>query len=110
GEFFFFQAEDGIRDRNVLEFRRVLFRSHGAPGESRFRALAEAGLAWSAVDAVAVTQGPGLVGALLVGVVFAKALAYAGDRELIEIGRASCRGRVASSGGTRAVKGNGRES
>ena len=25
--FFFFQAEDGIRDRLVLEFRRVLFRS-----------------------------------------------------------------------------------
>src|SRR5699024_11980945 len=24
---FFFQAEDGIRDRNVTEFRRVLFRS-----------------------------------------------------------------------------------
>jgi len=40
--------------------------------------LAEAGLAWSAVDAVAVTQGPGLVGALLVGVVYAKALAYGG--------------------------------
>src|SRR6266540_2478416 len=26
--FFFFQAEDGIRDRDVTEFRRVLFRSH----------------------------------------------------------------------------------
>jgi len=37
------------------------------------------------VDAVAVTQGPGLVGALLVGVVYAKALAYAGDRELIGV-------------------------
>jgi tRNA N6-adenosine threonylcarbamoyltransferase len=49
------------------------------------RALAEAGLAWSAVDAVAVTQGPGLIGALLVGVVFAKALAYAGGRALIGV-------------------------
>ena len=49
------------------------------------RALAEAGLAWSAVDAVAVTQGPGLVGALLVGVVYAKALAYAGERRLIGV-------------------------
>jgi N6-L-threonylcarbamoyladenine synthase len=49
------------------------------------RALAEAGLAWSAVDAVAVTQGPGLVGALLVGVTYAKALAYAGDRALIGV-------------------------
>jgi len=26
--FFFFQAEDGIRDMAWLEFRRVLFRSH----------------------------------------------------------------------------------
>ena len=49
------------------------------------RALAEAGLTWSAVDAVAVTQGPGLVGALLVGVVYAKALAYAGERRLIGV-------------------------
>ena len=49
------------------------------------RALAEAGIGWSAVDAVAVTQGPGLVGALLVGVVYAKALAYAGDRDLIGV-------------------------
>jgi N6-L-threonylcarbamoyladenine synthase len=49
------------------------------------RARAEAGLSWSAVDAVAVTAGPGLVGALLVGVVYAKALAYAGDRALIGV-------------------------
>ncbi len=49
------------------------------------RALAEAGLAWSAVDGVAVTAGPGLVGALLVGVVYAKGLAYAGDRALIGV-------------------------
>jgi len=49
------------------------------------RTLAEAGVSWSAVDAVAVTQGPGLVGALLVGVVYAKALAYAGGRRLIGV-------------------------
>jgi N6-L-threonylcarbamoyladenine synthase len=49
------------------------------------RTLAEAGVSWSAVDAVAVTAGPGLVGALLVGVVYAKALAYAGNRELIGV-------------------------
>jgi len=49
------------------------------------RTLAEAGLPWSAVDAVAVTAGPGLVGALLVGVVYAKALAYAGGRALIGV-------------------------
>ena len=49
------------------------------------RALAQAGLEMSAVDAVAVTAGPGLVGALLVGVVYAKALAYAGGRALIGV-------------------------
>jgi N6-L-threonylcarbamoyladenine synthase len=39
----------------------------------------------SAVDAVAVTAGPGLLGALLVGVVYAKTLAYAGQRALIGV-------------------------
>ena len=49
------------------------------------RALVEAGLGWHAVDAVAVTAGPGLVGALLVGVTYAKGLAYAGRRALIGV-------------------------
>ncbi len=49
------------------------------------RALAEAGLAPAAIDAVAVTAGPGLAGALLVGVVFAKSFAFAGDRALIGV-------------------------
>ena len=49
------------------------------------RAIAEAGVPWSAVDAIAVTSGPGLAGALLVGVVYAKGLAYAGDRALIGV-------------------------
>ena len=49
------------------------------------RAIAEAGVALAAVDAVAVTAGPGLAGALLVGVVYAKSLAYAGDRTLIGV-------------------------
>jgi len=39
-------------------------------------ALAQAGTAIDAIGAVAVTQGPGLVGSLLVGVAFAKALAW----------------------------------
>jgi N6-L-threonylcarbamoyladenine synthase len=41
------------------------------------QALEDAGIAAKAVDAVAVTRGPGLVGALLVGFCFAKAWAYA---------------------------------
>jgi N6-L-threonylcarbamoyladenine synthase len=40
-------------------------------------AMDKAGLAWSEVGAVAVTRGPGLAGALLVGVSYGKALAYA---------------------------------
>ncbi|MGY1837925.1 MULTISPECIES: tRNA (adenosine(37)-N6)-threonylcarbamoyltransferase complex transferase subunit TsaD [unclassified Modestobacter] len=43
------------------------------------RALAEAGVALGDVDAVAVTAGPGLTGALLVGVAAAKAYALALD-------------------------------
>ena len=39
-------------------------------------AMAEAGLPASAIDGVAVTQGPGLVGSLLVGLSFAKGFAY----------------------------------
>jgi N6-L-threonylcarbamoyladenine synthase len=49
------------------------------------RALAEAGLAPSSIDGVAVTAGPGLAGALLVGVVYAKSFAYAGNRSLIGV-------------------------
>ena len=47
------------------------------------KALADAGISKGDIDAVAVTYGPGLIGALLVGVNFAKAAAYALDRPLI---------------------------
>ncbi len=47
--------------------------------------LTQAGLKLSDVDAVAVTYGPGLVGALLVGVSFAKGLAYAAGKPLIAV-------------------------
>ena len=40
------------------------------------RALSDAGVDESEIDAVAVTHAPGLIGALLVGVCFAKAFAY----------------------------------
>ena len=40
-------------------------------------AMGKAGLRLTEIDAIAVTQGPGLVGALLVGFSFAKSLAYA---------------------------------
>jgi len=47
--------------------------------------LAGAGCGPEAIDAVAVTYGPGLAGALLVGVNFAKALAYAWARPLVAV-------------------------
>ena len=49
------------------------------------RALSDAGIDRGAVDAVAVTFAPGLVGALLVGVSFAKAFAWSIDRPLVAV-------------------------
>ena len=48
-------------------------------------ALAEAGKKLSDMDAVGVTYGPGLVGALLVGVAGAKAIAYAAGLPLVGV-------------------------
>ena len=49
------------------------------------RALADAGIGLPQLDAVAVTAGPGLVGALLVGVMYGKTLAFSLDRALIGV-------------------------
>lgn len=49
------------------------------------QALSEAGQSYESVDALAVTQGPGLAGALLVGISFAKALAFALEKPLIAV-------------------------
>jgi N6-L-threonylcarbamoyladenine synthase len=49
------------------------------------RALIEAGSTWRDLGAIAVTQGPGLVGSLLVGVSFAKAAAAAADLPLVAV-------------------------
>jgi len=48
-------------------------------------ALAEAGLGWDALTGVAVTVGPGLIGALLVGLAAAKAIAYRRGLPLIPV-------------------------
>jgi N6-L-threonylcarbamoyladenine synthase len=48
-------------------------------------ALAQANLPFPDVDAIAVTQGPGLVGALLVGITYAKTLAFALHKPLIAV-------------------------
>ncbi len=49
------------------------------------QALEQAGMTLKEVDAIAVTYGPGLVGALLVGVSAAKALAFAAQKPLIGV-------------------------
>jgi len=48
-------------------------------------AWAEAGVTWADVDAVAVTHGPGLAGSLLVGINFAKTLAWVHDTPLVGV-------------------------
>ncbi|MFZ0306299.1 MAG: tRNA (adenosine(37)-N6)-threonylcarbamoyltransferase complex transferase subunit TsaD [Terracidiphilus sp.] len=48
-------------------------------------AVEQAGLGFKGLDAVAVTAGPGLAGALLVGITYAKALAYANRLPLIAV-------------------------
>ncbi len=49
------------------------------------QALREAGLGFPDLDGIAVTAGPGLVGALLVGVMYGKTLAFSVDRPLIGV-------------------------
>jgi len=48
-------------------------------------AMAEAGMDYAGLDAVAVTQGPGLVGSLLVGVQAAKGLAFVHGKPLVPV-------------------------
>ncbi len=49
------------------------------------KALTDAKVQLEEIDAIAVTQGPGLVGALLVGIAAAKAIAYALEKPLIAV-------------------------
>ena len=49
------------------------------------KALADAGLTIEQIDAVAVTFAPGLIGAVLVGVNFAKGLAYSAGKPLVPV-------------------------
>ena len=90
---------DGHRVRsNVIASQIALHRAHGgvvpelaARGHVTAivpvveAALTEAGLGRSEIDVLAVTEGPGLAGALLVGVNVAKAMAYALDRPLVAV-------------------------
>jgi N6-L-threonylcarbamoyladenine synthase len=49
------------------------------------QALSDAGVSINEIDAVAVTQGPGLIGSLLVGVCYAKATAFARDIPIVGV-------------------------
>ncbi len=49
------------------------------------KALEDAGKSYQTIDAIAVTKGPGLAGSLLVGLSYAKALAYAVEKPLIAV-------------------------
>ena len=59
------------------------------------RAVKNAGIEYKDIDAIAVTYGAGLLGALLVGVSFAKSLAYALNKPLIAVNH--IRGHLAAS-------------
>ncbi len=48
-------------------------------------ALSRAGATWAAIDAIAVTKGPGLAPALLVGINVAKAIAFARMKPLVAV-------------------------
>ena len=72
------------------------------------RALAEAGARWSDLGAIAVTQGPGLVGSLLVGVSFAKAAAAAAGVPLVGGASPGRPHRVAGAAERRAAAAGGR--
>ena len=49
------------------------------------RALADAKTSWTDLESIAVTQGPGLIGSLLIGVAFGKALSAALEVPLVPV-------------------------
>ena len=57
----------------------------GAHRQAFEEAFARAGLTQEEIDGIAVTQGPGLVGSLLVGLSYAKAMAYALAKPLVGV-------------------------
>ena len=94
------EMEDGIRAirSNIVASQIEVHRVYGgvvpeiasrahieAISNITYQALTEAGVTLSEIDAIAVTAFPGLIGALLVGVNFAKSLAYANNIPLVAI-------------------------
>ena len=89
--------KDGVMLSNVIANQAVHEQYGGVVPELASRAhqqniipvvdsaLKNAGLSVDDIDGIAFTRGPGLLGALLVGTSFAKGLALANDKKLIEI-------------------------
>ncbi len=64
----------------------IAARAHLKTIEEIYRkALLEAGVTLNDIDAIAVTSGPGLIGGLIVGVMFAKGLAASANKPLIAV-------------------------
>ncbi|MBE9059986.1 tRNA (adenosine(37)-N6)-threonylcarbamoyltransferase complex transferase subunit TsaD [cf. Phormidesmis sp. LEGE 11477] len=64
----------------------VASREHvGVIGDAIAQALAQSGLAWEEVDAIATTCAPGLVGALMVGITAAKTIAMIHDKPFLGV-------------------------
>lgn len=89
-------TNDGIRS-NVIASQSIHIKFGGVVPELASRAhqqtisqtvaqaLEESGVALDEIDAIAVTQGPGLMGSLLVGLCFAKGLALSKDIPLVGV-------------------------
>jgi N6-L-threonylcarbamoyladenine synthase len=79
-------SSQGIHDRYGGVVPEIASRQHlDLIGPVVEDALRRAGIGLAEIDCVAVTQGPGLVGALLVGLATAKALAAAHETALAPI-------------------------
>lgn len=64
----------------------IASRNHvEAISATTMQALKDAGITFNDIDVIACTYGPGLVGALLVGVSYAKALSYALNKPLVGV-------------------------
>ncbi len=74
----------------------IASRAHAeVVSEITYRALADSGVPLASIGAVAVTDHPGLIGALLVGVNFAKSLAFANGIPLVAVDH--IRGHIAAA-------------
>ncbi len=65
------EVSSRLHEKNIFYVYQELFK--------------QTNISWDDIDAIAITQGPGLIGSLLVGVNFAKALAHIHNKKLIGI-------------------------